>query len=452
MAKASQRAPRLAAFGLVPVLILAIGGSAAARSPSLTPEAFDAVRTRLRAELERTDAAPTPRAGPAEVALGRQLFTDTRFSWMRNQSCASCHQLTPARDAKTHLPLPAPGFVDPVGVETGRPVSRGSIPSRFGSLNAPSVGYAAFSPAFHYDEAEGLYVGGLFWNGRAKTLADQAAQPFLNPVEMAMPSRAAVVARLREAPAYRGPFLSLYGIDLAKTPTAAQTDAAFGAMTRAIASFEATLTFGPFTSKFDFYMGGRAQLTAQERAGLDLFIGKARCSACHDVAPAQNPDGSWRGALFTDFTYDNIGLPRNYLIPGAPAPDWGLGGRADIAAVDPTGAEIGKHRVMSLRNIAITPPYGHNGVFRTLEQVVHFYNTRDTLGRVSTNTDPGFGIKGWPPAEIPQTVNRDELGRLGLTAAEEAALVAFLKTLTDGYSVWGRDPDVPAGAPSPYLR
>ncbi len=154
--------------------------------------------------------------------------------------------------------------------------------------------------------------------------------------------------------------------------------------------------------------------------------------------------------LFTDFTYDNIGLPRNVKIPGNPEPNLGLGGRPDIAKKDPNGDEIGKHKVMPLRNIAITSPYGHNGVFATLAQIVHFYNTRDTLGEVLNNRDPGFGKAGWPKPEIQQNVNRDELGNLKLTQEEEHAIIAFLNTLTDDYPIWGEDGRVPWGTPSPY--
>ncbi|WP_305909622.1 hypothetical protein Q9L42_004495 [Methylomarinum sp. Ch1-1] len=156
--------------------------------------------------------------------------------------------------------------------------------------------------------------------------------------------------------------------------------------------------------------------------------------------------------LFTDFTYDNIGVPRNVNIPDDPEADLGLGGRADIAEQGPDGNEIGKHKVMSLRNIAITPPYAHNGVFKTLEEIVHFYNTRDVLGFVSDINDPQFAKNGWPAPEIEQNVNIDELGNLMLSAEEEAALVAFLKTLTDGYPQWGHDPRVPEDSPSPFAH
>ena len=138
--------------------------------------------------------------------------------------------------------------------------------------------------------------------------------------------------------------------------------------------------------------------------------------------------------VFTDFTYDNIGVPRNTSIPGNPTPDIGLG------ATTSNAVDNGKHKVMSLRNIAVTAPYAHNGFFATLEEVVHFYNTRDVLS------------EGWAAPEIKENVNVDELGNLGLTADEEADLVAFMKTLTDNYPAWGSDPNVPPETQSPWIR
>ena len=339
----------------------------------------------------------------------------------------------------------------------GTAVSAGSVPGLFGSINAPSAAYAAFSPPFHYDEEEKLYVGGQFWNGRASTLADQAAQPPLNPVEMAMPNAWAVVARLQEQPRYVQAFREVYGLDLTRVPppgdapAPAVVETVYARMTRAIAQFERSAQFSPFTSKYDFVLAGRTELSPQEAAGRKLFEGKGKCSACH---PSElEPDASGRPfpPLLTDFTFDNLGLPRNVRIPGNPEPNLGLGGRAEIAAKDPKGHELGKHKVMTLRNIAVTPPYGHNGVFDTLEQITHFYNTRDTLPRVcADNTDPGFGVDCWPAPEVTRNVNTAELGDLGLTAEEEAAIVAFMKTLTDGYPQWGGDPKVPSGTASPF--
>jgi cytochrome c peroxidase len=269
---------------------------------------------------------------------------------------------------------------------------------------------------------------------------------------MAMPSKAAVVDRLKADALYRILFSAAYKINIDLARSTKEVETVYGAMTRAIAAFERTRPFAEFNSKFDYFMVGYTRLSALELEGLEVFNGKAQCGGCHISTPTRNSDGTWTPALFTDFTYDNIGVPRNFDIPGHPAPDKGLGGRADIAAKDTRGLEIGKQKVMSLRNIAITPPYAHNGVFKTLEQITHFYNTRDTLGRVPDNRSPRFGVTGWPVPEITRNVNADELGNLGLTAHEEAALVAFMKTLTDDYPTWGHDPRVPASSPSPYRQ
>ena len=397
-----------------------------------------------------------------EQKLGQTLYLDRNLSFNGNQSCADCHSLNPSNDPKTGKPMSAAGFIDPRNVENGSPVSEGSVAGRFGSLNAPSAGYAAFSPFFHWNSAEGLYVGGQFWNGRANTLAEQAGGPFLNPVEMAMPNQWSVVSRLKGRSDYVKAFKTLYGLDLARIPdfdpkipdalAPLGVEKAYENITRAIAAFEKSRVFNRFDSKYDFHLAGRTELSPQERLGLDLFTGRGKCSDCHVSKPGVAPDGTVLPPLFTDFTYDNLGLPRNADIPGNPVPDKGLGGRADIAARGPKGGELGKHKVMSLRNIALTAPYGHNGVFATMEQITHFYNTRDVLGRVADNRDPDFGVKGWPAPEVTQNVNREELGDLGLTSEEEAAIVAFMRTLTDGYPRWGKDPKVPPGTPSPFAE
>ena len=158
------------------------------------------------------------------------------------------------------------------------------------------------------------------------------------------------------------------------------------------------------------------------------------CSACH--IRERGPNGE--PPLFTDFTFDNLGIPKNpanpfYSMPrkwnpdGANWVDYGLGGflmRAGFEE-DVYQAELGKHKVPTLRNVDLRPypefvkAYGHNGFFKSLEEITHFYNTRD--------------VEGWPAPEVPMNVNDDELGDLGLTPEEEAAIVAFMKTLSDGY-------------------
>ncbi|MGO8701118.1 MAG: cytochrome-c peroxidase [Limisphaerales bacterium] len=398
----------------------------------------------------------------AEQTLGNLLFTDPNLSLNRNQSCSTCHSLAPATDPVTQLPFGTPGFVDPLNVLNGTPVSAGSTAGDFGSLNAPSVGYAAFSPDFFWDPVAYVYTGGLFWDGRATNLEAQAAAPLLNPVEMGMPSEWAVVTRLKENTNYVSLFQQIYGLDLGAIPAgdlASATNAPPGAVpavyaaaTQAIAEFERSPVFNRFTSKFDFWLAGLTTLNSNELSGYNLFNGRANCADCHVNYEGVDSFGNPTPPLLTDFSYANVGSPRNWNIPGTPAPDPGLGGRPDIAAAMPDGSQLGLHKTMSLRNIAITPPYGHNGVFSNLQQVVHFYNTRDTLGRLDANTNAGFGITGWPPPEISSNLNVAEIGNLRLSAAEEAQIVAFLETLTDNYPAIGGDPNVPPGTPSPFAN
>lgn len=359
--------------------------------------------------------------------LGKILYFDQNLSLNRNQACASCH-------------FP-PNFVDPAnaGSPAVNVVSLGSDPTLNGGRNAPSAAYAAFSPVFHYDPMDGLFKGGQFWDGRAPTLTDQAKGPFLNPVEMAMPNMQAVLNRVADDNGpnykdYKKLWKKVYDVKLSDltgnaektvqpgTKEAIHIDAYYHMLADAIAEFEKSSFFSPFTSKFDYFLAGKADLTVQEQNGMALFNGKANCFACHASATLTAADGNPLPPMFTDFTYDNIGVPKsdNPLIAGNPV-DLGLGGRPDIAALDPSGSRNGKFKVMSLRNIAVTAPYTHNGFFATLEDIVHFYNTRDVADA------------GWPAPEVPQNVNSDELGNLGLTADEEADLVAFLRTLTDGY-------------------
>ncbi len=366
------------------------------------------------------DASAATTTLSEKEALGQLLYFDTNLSINRNQACASCH-------------FP-PNFVDPANVAdpANAPVSLGSDISLNGGRNAPSAGYAAFSPAFHWNAVDGLYMGGQFWDGRANSLTDQAKGPFLNPVEMAMPGKSAVLQRIAEKANpnfgdYKVLFKAVYGIkiellNLSNKDIKDQLaiDAMYDMVADAIATFEKTPVFSPFSSKFDYYLMGMASLTKEEENGMRIFNGKAGCNACHTSDPLIAPDGSLLPPLFTDFSYDNIGIPKssNPLIANN-ADDPGLGGRADIAALDAV-AERGKFKVMSLRNIAATAPYGHNGFFATLEDIVHFYNTRDV-----NNV--------WGAPEIADNVNSSELGDLKLTAKEEADLVAFLKTLTDGF-------------------
>ena len=358
--------------------------------------------------------------------LGKQLFFDPNLSHPDGQSCASCH-------------APENGFTDP---DKTFPVSKGVFPDRFGNRNSPSAAYMAFSPIFHYDTKEELYKGGQFWDGRSATLAEQAKEPFLNKVEMANPDKATVIKDVRNA-SYVPLFKRVYGPDSLNN-----VEQAYDHVADAIAAFETTQQFNSFTSKFDYYLAGKVKLTKQEQRGLKLYEAedKGNCAACHPLWPDEN-DGT--PALFTDFTYDNLGVPRTpsnpfYTLPkefnpdGKKFVDIGLAANPQVKADGRAQQEKGKVKVPTLRNITLTAPYMHNGYFADLRNVVDFYNTRDTKpacpNPLTTEAD---AIKQgcWPVAEITENVNKEELGDLKLTDQEVDDIVAFMRTLTDGYEL-----------------
>ncbi|CAL1239419.1 cytochrome-c peroxidase [Candidatus Methylocalor cossyra] len=365
--------------------------------------------------------APAVLAAPPflsrKARLGRELFFDTRLSNPPGQACASCHD-------------PKARFTDP---DRSAPTSKGASPELHGHRNAPTLLYAAFSPPFHFDRTAQDYLGGQFLDGRAATLKEQAKQPFLNPVEMANPDPAAVVDKVRQAP-YAPLFLRVYGRRALDDPRKA-----FDRIADALAAFERTPQFRPFSSKYDYYLLGKARLTPQEQRGRRLFEdpAKGNCAACHPDRPAE--DGT--PPLFTDHSYDNLGVPRNpdnpfYTLPRQFNPegfgfvDLGLG------ATVQKQADAGRFKVPTLRNIARTAPYMHNGYFKTLRGVVDFYNSRDVkppCANPLASEAEALRDGCWPAAEVPDNVNRDELGDLGLTPQEVDDLVAFLHTLTDGY-------------------
>jgi cytochrome c peroxidase len=278
------------------------------------------------------------------------------------------------------------------------------------------VAYASFVPPLHKDSVEDIWIGGLFWDGRANDLVEQAMGPPLNPLEMANKDTVMIFEKLMNLE-YSGMFTQVYGPDALSDPSLAYLN-----MADAIAAYEMSEEFRPFNSKFDYFLKGEAEFTAQEMRGMALFVSelKGNCAACHPHTAL--PDGT--PPLFTDFSYDNLGAPKNpenpfYLLKddlnpeGKDFVDLGLG----VTVQD--DAENGKFRVPTLRNVAISSPYLHNGVFKTLFQVVSFYNSRDVLS--------------WPEPEVKDNVNFDEMGDLGLTIQEMEDIVAFLHTLTDGW-------------------
>lgn len=435
-------------------------------------------------------------ANPAQlvVLLGKLVLYDRNLSANKLQACASCH----AKEA---------GFTggkSDINVSQGW--DSGTVFYRWGQRKPNSYGYAPFAPVLNYDAGTGQFVGGNFWDLRATGLitgnpsGDQALNPPLDPLEMAMPDQACVVYRMAAGP-YRSVFERTWGtgvfainwpadtatkcavpqsneaanptlptFDSSNPPTMLDLTAAdrtlaiqtFHQMGLSAAAYEASPDVSAFTSKFDYTLKGQATLTAQEQAGYDLFTGQGHCSQCHSASGAQ--------PLFTDWTTANIGLPKNpgnpfYRLTQAdgygfvPNPegfsyvDPGLGGflaspgnkNADWKALAPNFE--GRFQVATVRNVAKRPAgvffkdYTHNGYFKDLKDLVHFYNTRDALPACSAAVSqsggvyPPVGQTCWPASEVPQTVNHLQIGNLGLSSSDEDAIVAFMNTLSDGYDV-----------------
>ncbi len=353
-------------------------------------------------EVGTSKASMRGRTLTQKETLGKKLFFDKNLSTPTGQACADCHS-------------PETGFANP---NADYPVSQGVHKDRFGNRNDLPAAYAAFSPTFHYDADEGLYVGGQFWDGRAADLVEQAKGPFLNPLEMSNPDAKAVVEKVRKSE-YADFFRKVFGKATFDDP-----NKAYDMVAEAIAAYEKSSELNQFNSKYDLYLAGKVALTEQEQRGLELFEDeeKGNCAACH---PSQ-PGADRTPPLFTDFTYDNLGVPQNpenpfYYLPknlnpkGVYFVDLGLGNILNKPS------ENGKFKVPSLRNVAKTAPYLHNGIFKNLRQVVVFYNTRD--------------VGPWPPPEVRMNVNHDELGDLGLSEQEIDDIAAFMHTLTDGYDL-----------------
>jgi cytochrome c peroxidase len=463
-------------------------GSRAQDATSLSPSAKQEI-DRVVAEIDRIEAQALAQVsnglpGPTlrTVLLGKLLIYDKQLSVHRNEACAFCH-------------MPDTGFTGPISELNSTTVAYpGSVRTRFSQRKPQTHAYAPFAPRLHYNASQGDFVGGNFWDMRATGIrlgsaaAEQAEAPPLNPVEMGLPDAACAVYRLSQRP-YRTLFETVWGKQafaitwpadvetVCDTPGPSSSgdlhalhldevgrgiaQATFDAMALSMAAYEASPEVSPFSSKFDAVIAKNDKFTAQEQLGYELFRGKARCNECHrDGGPGEEP-------MFTDFTASNLGVPAKrgmpYYAEDKPDPqgyvanpagtafvDLGVGGFLDRAhqlsgqpnpnpAWQAYAAQFtGKVKVPTLRNVDKRPSadfvksYMHNGYFTSLKDVVHFYNTRDVLRRCAPN-DPGERTSCWPAPEVAANMNTRQLGNLGLSDDEESAIVAFMKTLTDGY-------------------
>lgn len=472
----------------------------------------DAKRVRAEEAMLEAQALVAARSGKLDPyhqvqTLGELEIFDPNLSVNKNLACSYCHD-------------PAAGYANGVSilsVFTGGS-NPGSVPikvhgaypnNRIAKRNPQGYSYATYFPPLHYNQSQADFYGGNFWDGRAtgyklqNSAANQAQGPPLDTQEMANPDSACVVWKLSLSK-YKFFFEQVFGVGslelnwpsdvqqicstpagaavLAGNPTPLQlspTDRTlankdFDEFAQAIAAYEGSDSVSPFTSKFDYYLAGKATLTTQELNGYDLFRGKGSCNTCHlDGRSSTLLGGSDSGQaasvqpLFTDTTYNNLGLPRNVKLPwySEDTPDqWGftanplgfgftdegmglfLDGYYGAPPDLDWGLQLpqfeGKFQTSTARNAAMVPYPGfvkafmHNGYLTSLKEVVHFYNTRDVYPYpvLSGNCPKGTieKVTCWPMPEDSNNENTT-IGKLGLSDEEENDIVAFLKTLVDGY-------------------
>ena len=355
-----------------------------------------------------------PREQPLSplAALGREIFHDHLLSASGQQSCASCHRAEY-------------GHASAQGIEKGGPDMQAN-----GLRNVPSVRYVQIRSSLQFD-ADGKASGGFFWDGRASSLETQAAEPLLNPLEMANKDAEEVVAKLSRA-SYAPQFTALNGPAIWQHP-----GQAFAAMTRALAAYQREdPDLQRFDSRFDRVMQGRARFTAAEERGWSLFKEpeKGNCAACHTAE--SGADGT--PPLFTDHSYDNLGVPRHPLLPSASKDrDYDLGlCKTKLSTSQPNHAgRCGAFKVPSLRNVAVRQAFFHNAAFTDLRGVIAFYATRDTDPKRWYGDGQVFNDI---PVKHRGNVNRNEVP-YGQKAGEQPRLseqdiddlLAFLHTLTD---------------------
>lgn len=428
-------------------------------------------------------------------ALGKILLFDKNLSVNKNEACSFCH-------------MPSTDFTGPISILNKTTVAYpGSVRTRFGHRKPQSYTYAPFYPVLLYNKSQNDFYGGNFWDLRAtgyklqNPAAEQAQDPPIDPNEMGLPDTACAVYRISQS-VYRPFFESIWGPQAfriqwprdieqvcstagpasAKDPfpvhlsqvDRGQSNSTYDQFALSIAMYEASPEVSPFSSKFDYALANpdKQVLSADELAGWNLFRGKAMCNTCHldgtestakqHNAPRALPTNAASVApLFTDFTSNNLGLPRNMAIPyyyetrrdkngyapnagGVNFIDKGVGdflrGPLNVNSEWKQYADSfdGKFQTSTLRNVDKRPrpdfvkAYMHNGYLKSLKEVVHFYNTRDTLTRCTASNDAREKVKCWAAPEVPQNINKT-IGKLGLTDGEEDQIVAFMKTLTDGY-------------------
>lgn len=366
-------------------------------------------------------------ARPALAALGKKAFFDPSLSEPGGLSCSSCHD-------------PAHAYAGNRGSTLG--VAPGSRKGRFGLRNTPSLMYVRYVPALYLyqdddDKPAPEPRGGLFADGRVDSLDALPAGPLLNPLEMGNRD-AAMVARKLEKAGYAVEFKKTFGADVFADPKHAMS-----ALGQAIQAFLQSDELAPFSSRYDDFIRGRGQLSAQELRGLTLFRDQTRgnCGTCHVFNETSN---SPLRSPFTDYGYDALAAPRNAKLPANRDPkyfDLGLCTTAGARHWPDPDNYCGYFRTPGLRNVAVRKSYMHNGAFKDLREVVSFYATRSTNPKKWYGSGPRFN-------DLPEMFrgnvninsvpyNRREGVKPALDDADVDAIVAFVRTLTD--APWRKD-------------
>jgi cytochrome c peroxidase len=401
-------------------------------------------------------AAATTSTPPlsAIAQLGKKIFFDQSLSASGKMACSTCHDpgqhYGPTNDLAVQLGGPA---LDQAGARVApqiaydlrNPVfSIGPDISTQENVNVSQVAASASGSTIPQKTAGGtasatamVPQGGLFWDGRANTLQEQIPGPFFNPVEMANASVSDLAAKLTKA-SYSGEFLAIFGAGVFGNPQLLVSEAE-----NAVARFEfKDPSFHAYNSKYDYYLAGNTQLTASEMNGLKLFEdpNKGNCAGCHPdqkTADGQPP-------MFTDFQYEALGVPRNNAVPANAKADY-----YDLGLCGPTRTDLsaqtnycGLFRTPSLRNVATRKTFFHNGIYKSLADVLQFYMFRDiNPERFYSEAADGSVIKfNDLPAQYRANVdvtdtpfNRHPGDSPALNDSERQDLTAFLNTLTDGY-------------------
>ncbi len=362
-------------------------------------------------------------APPPLAELGRQLFFDPSLSASGRLACASCHD-------------PRYAYGPPPGHALAR---GGPAMDQVGTRAVPSLRYLRNVPRFVEDhkfpDGDTGPIGGYTWDGRSASLRDQARIPLLAPNEMANTDAADVVAKLKRSP-YAAAFRAAFG-----AAVFADKERAFAGALEALEAFQQLPEeFFPFTSKYDAFLRGEIDLTESEENGVALFKDpdKGNCASCHIVLSINGMP-----PLFTDYDLVNLGVPRNRAIPANADP-----GNYDLGLCGPSRRDLTTHheycgmfRSPTLRNVALRDAFFHNGVFHSLKDVMHFYVERDLAPEKYYPRSPDGSIHKFddlPPGNT-ATIDRDPpLDRNpgtapALTEEEMNDIIAFLRTLTDGY-------------------